>query len=326
MKYKNMGRTGLKVSEICLGTMTFGEQVNEANAIKIIKSAIADGINFIDTADGYMDGRSEEIVGKALKGERNAIVLATKVGSWQSGPGINDAGLSRKHIMREVEDSLMRLDTDYFDLYYAHKPDYTTPMEETLRAFDDLVRQGKVRYAACSNYRAFQLGEALWLSDKLNLERFECIQSPYNLLTRDIEYELLALCTSQKVGVTIYNPLAGGLLTGKHDFSKSPKAGGRFTTKRLGNMYSTRYWNEKNFEAVSELKALAGKHKHKLAQFSLAWILNNPTVTSVISGVTSLEQLKDNIGSTEVKLSSEELAACDKLWQKLVPSRFLYGR
>ena len=326
MKYKKMGRTGLKVSEICLGTMTFGEQVNEAESIRIVKTAIADGINFIDTADSYVDGRTEEIIGKALKGERNAVVLATKVGAWQSGPAINDAGLSRKHIMREVEDSLRRLGTDYIDVYYAHKPDYSTPMEETLRAFDDLVRQGKVRYIACSNYRAFQLGEALWLSDARNLARFDCIQTPYNLLTRDVEYELLALCASQGVGVTIYNPLAGGLLTGKHDPSMPPPTGGRFTTKRLGNMYFTRYWTDKNFEAVAQLKKVAEENNHKLTQFSLAWILNNPAVTSVISGVTSLEQLKDNEGASDVQLTKEELAACDELWQKLVPSRFLYGR
>ncbi len=326
MNYKKLGRTGLKVSEICLGTMTFGEQVNEADAIKIIKSAIADGINFIDTADSYVDGRTEEIIGKALKSERNAVVLATKVGAWQSGPGINDAGLSRKHIMREVEDSLRRLETDYIDLYYAHKPDYSTPMEETLRAYDDLVHQGKVRYIACSNYRAFQLCEALWLSDVLNLARFDCIQTPYNLLTRDIEYELLPLCASQGVGVTIYNPLAGGLLTGKHDPSRPPQAGTRFTSKRLGDMYTGRYWTEKNFEAVAQLKKVATEHNHSLTQFSLAWILNNATVTSVICGVTSLEQLKGNLGATEVKLSSKELTTGDEVWQKLVPTRFLYGR
>ncbi len=326
MKYKKLGRTGLLVSEVCLGTMTFGEQVSEADAIAIVQSAMADGINFIDTADSYVDGRTEEIVGRALKGGRDSVVLATKVGAWKSGPGVNDQGASRKHIMREVENSLRRLDTDYIDLYYIHKPDYNTPVEETLRALDDLVRQGKVRYIACSNYRAFQLCEALWVSDVCNLARYECIQTPYNLITRDIEYELLALCASKNVGVTIYNPLAGGLLTGKYDPDKPPPAGTRFTTKRLGEMYTTRYWQPRYFEAAGQLKQIAEKGGKKLAQFALAWVLSNSTVTSVIVGVSSLQQLKENIGAAELKLSPEELAACDEVWQKLVPTRFLYGR
>ena len=314
------------VSEFCLGTVTFGEQVNEADAITIMKSALADGINFIDTADFYVDGRSEEIVGKALKSGRDSVILATKVGAWKSGSGVNDQGASRKHIMREVEDSLRRLGTDYIDLYYIHMPDYNTPFEETLRALDDLTRQGKVRYIACSNYRAFQLCEALWVSDVRNLMRYECIQTPYNLITRDIEYELLALCTSKSVGVTIYNPLAGGLLSGKYDPDKSPPEGTRFTTKRLGDTYTTRYWQPRYFEAVRQFEKIAEKGGKKLVQFALAWVLNNSTVTSVVLGVSSLQQLKENVSAAELKLSGDELAACDEVWQKLVPTRFLYGR
>jgi aryl-alcohol dehydrogenase-like predicted oxidoreductase len=325
MEYKNLGRTGIKVSPICLGTMTFGAQVSEAEAIKIIKGAMSGGVNFIDTADQYIDGKSEEIVGKALKGERHSVVLATKIGAWQSGPGINDIGLSRKHIMKGIEESLRRLGTDYIDLYYVHKPDYNTPIEETLRALDDLVHQGKVRYIACSNFRAWQLCKALWVSNLYHLARFECVQPPYNLLTRDIEYELLSLCDSEGIGVCVYNPLAGGLLTGKHDLKKPPTEG-RFTLERLGPMYRERYWSDINFQAVARLKQVAEEHGRNMAQFALAWILHNRTITSIVSGVSSLEQLQINLGASELKLSAEELAACDEVWQQIRPVRFLYGR
>ena len=194
MQYRRMGRTGLNVSAICLGTMTFGNQVAEAEAINIIESALSTGVNFLDTADVYAEGRAEEIIGKALKNKRQSVVLATKVAN-RTGPGPNDVGLSRQHIMKAIEDSLRRLETDYIDLYYVHLPDYNTPIEETLRALDDLVHQGKVRYIACSNFRAWQLCKALWVSDVHNLARFDCIQPSYNLITRDIEYELLTpLC------------------------------------------------------------------------------------------------------------------------------------
>ena len=324
MQYRKMGRTGLKVSAICLGTMTYGNQINEAEAIGLIHNAFASGINFFDTADSYAEGRSEEIVGKAIRDKRQQVVLATKVAS-KVGPGPNDAGLSRKHILQGVEESLRRLQTDYIDLYYAHVPDYDTPIEETLRAFQDLVSQGKVRYIACSNVLAWQLCKALWVSDRNHLSRFECIQSPYNLITRDIEYELLPLCTSEGVGVTAYNPLAAGLLTGKHDPSK-PTAPGRFTIERLGPVYYERYWSATNFEAVAKLKQIAESHGQSLAPFSLAWILNNPTITSVIIGASSIKQLEENLGAVEVKLTPEELSACDGVWQELRPLRFFYGR
>jgi aryl-alcohol dehydrogenase-like predicted oxidoreductase len=325
MRYKKLGRTGLKVSEICLGTMTFGEQVSEAEAIDIMRSATAAGVNFIDTADMYVGGKSEEIVGRALKGERDSVVLASKVAN-RMGPGVNDVGLSRKHIMKAIEDSLRRLETDYLDLYYVHLPDYDTPIEETLRALDDLVRQGKVRYIACSNFRAWQLCKALWVSDVNNLSRFDCIQSPYNLLTRDIEYELLPLCASEGVGVSVYNPLAAGLLTGKHDPTRPPAEGTRFTLKGLGPMYYERYWSPGNFEAVAHLKEIASEHGRSLTQFSLAWILNNEAITSAICGASSVKQLEENLGAADVKLSPEELAACDSVWQQLRPLRFFYGR
>ncbi|MBU4427432.1 MAG: aldo/keto reductase, partial [Proteobacteria bacterium] len=268
MKYRRMGRTGLKVSEICLGTMTYGDQVEEARSLKIIRKALDSGVNFLDTADMYVEGKSEEIVGKALKGHRDSVVLATKVAN-RTGPGPNDVGLSRKHIMKAIEDSMRRLKTDYIDIYYVHLPDYETPIEESLHALDDLVHQGKVRYIACSNFRAWQLCKALWVSDIQNLARFDCIQPPYNLITRDIEYELLPLCGGEGVGVCVYNPLAGGLLTGKHDPKKSPGKGTRFSLKSIGKMYYERYWLEANFEAVNRLKTIAREFGQSLPQFAL---------------------------------------------------------
>jgi aryl-alcohol dehydrogenase-like predicted oxidoreductase len=325
MEYRKLGRTGLKVSPICLGTMTFGSQVAEVESIEIMHKALAAGINFFDTADAYVEGRSEEIVGKALKKERQSVVLATKVAN-RTGPSANDVGLSRKHIMQAIEDSLRRLETDYIDLYYVHLPDYTTPIEETLRALYDLVHQGKVRYIACSNFRAWQLCKALWVSDINNLARFDCIQPPYNLITRDIEYELLPLCASEGIGVCVYNPLAAGLLTGKHDFSRPPQQGTRFALESIGPMYSGRYWSETNFKAVVQLAELARENGRDFVQFALAWVLSNEMVSSAISGATSLKQLEQNLGAAEMKLTEAELKGCDEVWQELRPLRFFYGR
>jgi len=325
MEYRKLGRTGLKVSEICLGTMTFGDQMGEAESAEIIKTALNAGVNFFDTADVYNEGRSEEIVGKALKEVRDSVVLATKVGN-RMGPAANDVGLSRKHIMKGLEDSLRRLQTDYVDIYYVHLPDYETPIDETLRALDDLVHQGKVRYLGCSNFRAWQVCKALWVSDLQNLARFDCTQPPYNLLTRDIEYELLPLCACEGIGVCVYNPLAAGFLTGKHDPSKPPAEGTRFTLESIGRMYYERYWSEDNFEAVERLKKIAREHGHDLTLFALAWILSHKTVTSAICGSTSLKHLEYNLGATEIEMPEEALEACDGIWQKLRPLRFFYGR
>ena len=322
MEYRKVGRTGLKVSALGMGTMTFGQQVNEVDAIKIMDLAFEKGINLFDTADGYAEGRSEEIVGKAIKNKRHEVVLATKVASRQ-GPGPNDLGLSREHIIRNIEESLKRLDTDYIDIYYAHAPDYTTPIEETLRAFDHLVQQGKVHYIACSNFRAWQLTKALGVSEHYNLARFDCIQSPYNLITRDIESELLPCCASEGVGITVYNPLAAGLLSGKHDPSKSPAPNTRFG---LHSGYYERYWSPVNFQAVAHLKQIADAHCQSLAQFSLAWILNNPVISSAIVGASSTRQLEENIGAMELKLTEEDNKACDEVWRELRPPRFFYGR
>jgi len=325
MKYRKMGRTGLMVSEICLGTVTFGVQLDEPEAIKLIKNALAAGINFIDTADMYADGKTEEIVGKAIKGERHSVVLATKVGAWKSGPSINDIGLSRKHIMKGIDESLRRLATDYIDIYYAHWPDNATPIEETLRAMDDLVHQGKVRYIGCSNFFVWQLCKALLVSELNKLARFDCIQPPYNLITRDIEAELIPLCASEGIGICVFNPLAGGLLTGKYDPDKPPAENTRFSHERLGKLYRNRYWSASNFKAVAQFKESAQKHSHSLSQFALAWILNNKNITSVVSGVTSIKQLEENLKAVDVSLSEEEIAVCDQVWHELSPPRFFYG-
>jgi aryl-alcohol dehydrogenase-like predicted oxidoreductase len=335
--------------------MTFGRQVDEKESIRIIHAAIDAGVNFIDTADMYVNGVTEEIVAKAIEGQRDSLVIASKGGhirkldekygeqrdygpidlarprsfhAWPAGEGVghNDMGLSRKHIMQAVEGSLSRLRTDYIDLYYAHMPDYSTPLEETLRAMDDLVRQGKVRYLGCSNFRAFQLCKALWISDKLNLARWDCIQPPYNLLTRDSEYELLPLCAEEGVGVCVFSPMAAGFLSGKYNKDRKPIEGARFTLAHLGYRYNQPYWNDANFSAVEELKKIAEDHGKALPEFSLAWVLSNPTITAVVCGATSVEQLQQNMTAVKISISKEERDACDEVWHKLHPPRLFYGR
>ena len=324
MQYRQMGRTGLKISAMSIGTMFFGTQVSEEEAIKTLDLAFEKGINMFDTADAYGLGKSEEIVGKAIKNKRPEVVLATKIGH-RSGRGPNDSGLSREHIIQGVEASLKRLGTDYIDIYYAHIPDYSTPIEETLRAFDYVVQEGKVRYVACSNIRAWQLTKSLWVSDKNNLARYDCIQSVYNLLTRDIEYELLPCCAAEGVGVTVFNPLAAGFLTGKYDPNQPPPADNRFGRERTGKREQELYWSPANFKAVAELKKLAEDHGRSLVQFALAWIINNPVVSSAIVGASSAKQLEDNVKAVDIKLTDEEQKACDAVWQELRPTRVFYG-
>ena len=355
MEYRKMGRTGLKVSALCLGTMTFGRQVEEKESIRIMEKALDAGVTFIDTADMYVNGVTEQIVGKAIQGKRDSIVLASKAGHlrklaekygqqkisgpidlarpkpftpWQGGEGTgpNDMGLSRKHMMQAVEGSLKRLGTDYLDIYYAHMPDYDTPLEETIRAMDDLVRQGKVRYLGCSNFRAFQLCKALWISDKYNLARWDVIQPPFNLLTRDIEYELLPLCREEGIGVCPYSPMAAGLLSGKYEKEKGPMAGARFSLSHWGYTYNQKYWEDLNFSAIEELRKIAQDHGKSLPQFALAWVLNTPGITSIVNGATSMAQLQENLAAADIRLAKEELEACDEVWRHLRPPRLFYGR
>jgi len=327
MQYKKLGRTGLKISEVGLGTMSFGYPMEEADAVRLMKHAFSKGINFVDTAWGYNDGKAEEIVGKGIKGERDKLVVATKFGGPRTGPGANEVGASRKNIMSSVEASLRLLDTDYIDIYFLHWPDYDTPIEETLRVLDDLIQQGKVRYAGCCNFRAFQLCKALWVSDKYNLARFETIQTPLNLLTRDVEYELLPLCDMEEVGVMAFNPTAAGLLTGKLDMNKQAPEGSRFADKGdIGNAYRARYWTEANFKAVEDLKKMVEGHGKSLGQFAIAWSLKHESINTQLLGADSIEHFDENLGALDIEITKEEQDFCDQIWKKLNPPRFLYGR
>ena len=313
MDYVNLGRTGLEVSRICLGCLTFGGQADEKESRRIVDTAWDAGINFFDTANVYTEMLSERYLGEALKGRRDQAVIATKV-RGSMGPGVNDGGLSRKHIMDAVDGSLTRLQTDYIDLYQVHSWDADTPLEETLRALDDLVRQGKVRYIGCSNFAGWQLTKSLWISDVKGLARFETVQPRYNLLFRGIEEELLPVCLSQDVGVIPYNPIAAGLLTGKHKRGQPPVPGTRFD---LREMYRDIYWYERNFEAVEKLETIAGKYGHTLLELALSWVLANPAITSAIVGASNTEQLQQSISAAEARLEPEEIAACDPVWDEL---------
>lgn len=321
MKYRRLGRTGLKVSSICLGTMQFGWTADEPTSFEIMNRAIQLGCNFFDTADIYsrwVDGNpggvSEQIIGNWLQKsgiKRQDLILATKVrGAMGEGP--NDGGLSRQHILNAVEDSLNRLQTDYIDLYQVHSPDKETPLEETLETLNDLVRSGLVRYIGCSNYPAWMLTKALWLSDKHGWARFDSLQPHYSLVNRaEFERELQPLCLDQGVGVIPYSPLGGGFLTGKYRrdtaLPESPRA------KRI----KERYFNEQNFTAVDLLEKIGQKHEATIAQTAVAWNLANPAVSSVIIGANSVEQLEDTIRGGEVVLSQAEKEKIDEVtaWQ-----------
>jgi aryl-alcohol dehydrogenase-like predicted oxidoreductase len=324
MRIKRLGLTGLKVSEICLGTMTFGHQADERTSFAILGRAVEGGVTFIDTADVYpvppaveTAGETERIIGTWLQGKRDRFVLATKC-RMRVGQGANDEGLSRRHILRAVEDSLRRLRTDYIDLYQAHSPDPETPLEETLRAFDDLVRQGKVRYIGCSNYPAWQVALGLGLSARLGLARFDCVQPRYNLLYREAEAELLPLCRDQGLGVIAYNPLAGGLLTGKYKWDEPPPAGTRFTLGgKTGELYRQRYWHQADLEAVEQLKQFFGPRGKSLVRVAVAWVLAQPGITSAIVGASRPEQLEESLAAAETTLDAEELEVCGRLWYGL---------
>ena len=305
MEYKHVGRTGLKVSEICLGAMTFGEQADMDESRRIVDACVEAGVNFIDTADVYTEGRSEEFVGQILEGRRHEFVVASKL-FGAVGPGPNDRGSSRKHIMDAIDASLRRLRTDYLDIDQVHRWDGETPIEETMRALDDLVRAGKVRYAGCSNFAAWQLETALWASDKAGLARFDCIQPRYNLLTRDIETDLFPLLLAEGVGSIIYNPLAGGLLTGKHQREQAPAENTRFGLREL---YRDRYWDNGNFDAVEVLRDLSSRFEKTMVHLAVGWTLANPAVTSAIIGASNAGQLAENLKAAEQPLSTEEMDA-----------------
>ena len=321
MDYRKLGRTGLKVSPLCMGTMQFGWSVSEVDTHRVLSAALESGINFVDTADVYSrwvegnpGGVSETYIGnwmKAAKISRDKIVLATKVRS-EMGAGPNDQGLSRVHIMQAVEASLKRLQTDYVDLYQSHWTDDDTPIEETLRAFDDLVRQGKVRYIGVSNYKAWELMQALWTADKYNLAHYDCLQPHYNMMWRsEFEAELRDVCKTYGLGVIPYSPLAGGFLTGKYRKDKSLPVSKRAESRK-------RDMTEKNFALLDKMDEIAAAHNSTVSQIALAWLLADPVITSPIIGATSVEQLNENLGAVNIKLTAEEMDVLNKMttWKK----------
>ncbi len=319
MEYRNLGRTGLKVSELCMGSMQFGWTADESLSHRILSTAYEAGINFIDTADVYSrwvegnpGGVAEQIIGRWLKANgvpRHRVVIATKV-RGRMGEGANDEGLSRAHIMDAVEASLRRLNTDYIDLYQTHWYDEDTPIEETLRALDDLVHQGKVRYIGCSNYPAWRLTEALWTSTLHRLTRYDSLQPHYNLAHRaEFERELAEVCRFHSIGVIPYSPLAGGFLTGKyHKDQESPDSA------RLGGV-QRRYFNEQGWTVLEAAEKLAQEKNKSVSQIALAWLLSNPLVTSPIIGPRTLEQLEDNLSAVGLRLTPEEKQSLDEVSQ-----------
>jgi len=322
MEQRRMGRTGLNVSTLCLGTMTFGSSADDATSFAIMDRAVGAGINFFDTADiysywikGNKGGESETIIGKWLKERavaRHELILATKV----RGPlwaGANGQGLSRAHIVKAAEDSLRRLGTDYIDLYQAHYPDDETPLDETLAAFDQLVRDGKVRYIGASNYPAWLLMKSLWVSDVKHLTRFDCLQPHYSLLHRsEFERELEAACLDQGIGVIPYSPLAAGFLTGKYTrANRDPD-----TSRSESGLIKRLVDDDHAYTALDEVRRIATAHDVPMAQIALAWMLHRPGITSPIIGARTVEQLEETLGAIGVLLAPEEIASLEGLTDK----------
>jgi len=301
MKYQRLGRSGIEVSRFCLGSNNFGGQVDQATSVATIRKALDLGVNMIDTANIYTDGKSEEIIGKAIGGDRDRVIIATKVG-MSIGNGANEGGLSRRHILWQVRESLKRLATDFIDVYYLHCFDPETPLEETLRTMSDLVRDGKVRYLACSNFSAWQIAKAHAVCDRLGIEKFVAVQPPYNLLKRDAEQELLPYCREESLGVLAYSPLMGGFLTGKYSKNATPPTGSR-------GKYNPEFWDrvngERNFVRLEKLSSLAEAAGVSISELAVAWILKNPTVTGAIIGASSPQQVEDNCKILEHELSPD---------------------
>jgi aryl-alcohol dehydrogenase-like predicted oxidoreductase len=311
MEHTRLGRTGLQVSRLCLGTMTFGLQNDERASVAILDRAAEGGIDFIDTSDAYplggdltTRGVTEEILGRWLQGKRDRFIVATKCFA-PTGPAPFDAGNSRKHILSAVDASLRRLRTDYLDLYQLHGYDRATPIDETLSALDDLVHQGKVRYVGCSNFLTYQLVRAIGRSETLRLARFDSVQPRYNLLFRQIEREMLPFCGEEGVGVIPYNPIAGGLLSGKHSRSAPPPEGTRFTLGSAAKAYQDRYWHDREFDTVDVLRQLAEKAGVSLVTLSVAWVLANKAITAPIIGASRPEQLDSSLAAAELVLDDD---------------------
>jgi len=319
MKYRKLGNTGLIVSGVALGTMQFGGKMNMGNldqegATRMVKLALERGINFIDTADVYSLGESETLVGNALKGMRKEIVLATKV-RLPMDENFNRSGATRVNILREVEGSLRRLQTDYIDLYQVHGWDSNTPIEETLRTLDDLVRQGKVRYIGLSNFMSWQATTAVMLQDRLGLEKYVTAQMYYSLIGRGLEYEFQSFAEYHNIGILVWSPLAGGFLTGKYSRANPAPAGTRFA--EAGNFVP--FDKEMGYRVVEALKEVAGRHDATPARVALAWVLGRPAVSSVIIAARKPEQLEDNIRAVDLRLLADELRLLDAASDPGVP-------
>ncbi len=309
MEYRKLGNSGLEVSLLGLGTNNFGARCDEQESARVVDQALDIGVTFIDTANVYTHGTSEEYIGKALKGKRHNVILTTKF-ALPFGKGPNSKGGSRKHVMDSIEGSLRRLQTDYLDLYQMHMADRETPIEETLRALDDLVRQGKVRYTGCSNFQAWHVCEAIWTSRALNLNSFVSVQPYYNVLKRDAERELVPLCKAYKISVIPYFPLESGLLTGKYKQGAPIPKGSRFEkTPAMGQRAMT----DANFQKVAALEKVAQERGHAIAGLALSWLAANPAVSTVIAGATRPEQVVANAKSIEWKMTAEDLKAIDQV-------------
>ena len=323
MRYRTLGNTGLQVSEICLGTMTFGEQVNESEGARLIHYALDHGINFIDTANNYFGGRSEICVGKALKGRRDKVILSTKAGN-KVGEGPMDKGLSRVHVMQQIDLSLKRLDTDYIDIYFMHLPDHVTPIEEVLETYNMLLTSGKIRYIGMSNFSAWECCEALYVGMMKNMQVPSVTQMMYNLLTRGLEQEFLPFARAKNLGLMVYNPLAGGLLSGRYQWNDTPPGDGRFATLKS---YVPRYWTSENLRAVEHLMALAAEHDISMVDLAMRWCAFQPGVSTVITGVSKESQLRQNLYSLKNgALPEAVLKECDRLWEQLSGKRIAYNR
>jgi aryl-alcohol dehydrogenase-like predicted oxidoreductase len=308
MEYRILGTTGVKVSALCFGTMSFGGDADKETSRAMFERCREAGINFFDTADIYSQGIAEDWLGEFMQECRDEIVLATKV-HGKTGPDINDGGLSRRHIIRAVEASLRRLKTDRIDIYYIHNLDPDTPMEETLRAFDDLQRQGKILYPAVSNWAAWQIAKALGVADLNGWDRFACIQPMYNLAKRQAEVEILPLAASENLGVVTYSPLGGGLLTGKYGLKKRPESG-----RLLENqMYMKRYGDEVYYEVAERFSEYAREQGVHPVSLAVAWVMSHPNVTAPIIGARNLEQLEPALAAAELKMTPEWRAEISNL-------------
>ena len=312
MEYKNLGNSGLKVSRVCLGTMTFGGQSSAEESERIVRAALDRGVNFVDTANIYpvmKGGLSETIVGESLKGVRDDVILATKAGGGMNRLP-NGKGLSRAHLLREVDASLKRLQTDYIDVFYLHFPDFETPVEETIQTMDMLVRSGKIRYYGLSNYSAWQCCDILHKAKELGCIAPIVTESVYNVITRGLDDEMIPFLKDSGMGLTVYNPLAGGLLTGKHTRDHAEE-NSRYDSDRG---YKMRYWKDRNWDAIEELGRISAETGMSPIELSMGWLLTHDFVSSIICGASKCSHIEQNLGYADTRLDSELMAKLDKLW------------